>query len=321
MEGAGSLVLYILVFVGVLLTVDGLIQLAFGSGQEAKEEAVNKRLRLLSSGMDPEEVLRLLRRERRGTLLERIGVLRRWPALWGQAGLGGDPNRALLVVVAGVAALLLVLRLLGMAWWLAAALGLVVGVALPILVLVGIRNRRLAALDRQLPEGIDLMVRSLRSGHPLNASIQLIAREIPDPLGTEMGIVADAITYGDALTDAVTDFAQRVGVEDARYLAVAITIQGRTGGNLAAVLEALARVIRERFAMKRKIRAVSAEGRITAYLVSATPFIIYGALNLVAPSFYGDVKDDPLFDYFLMTGLGLAALNALILRKLVRFHF
>ena len=321
MEGPASLIIYILVFVGVLLAVDGVIQLVFGSGQEAEDEAVNKRLRLLSSGMDPEEVLRLLRRHQQGTLLDKIAVVRHWPALWNQAGLSGDPKRGLYLVAAATVALIMALRLFGIAWWLAAALGGLIGIVLPILVLLHIRNRRLAALERQLPEGIDLMVRSLRSGHPLNASIQLIAREIPDPLGSEMGVVADAITYGDNLTDAVTDFAERVGVEDARYLAVAITIQGRTGGNLAAVLEALARVIRERFAMKRKIRAVSAEGRITAYLVSAAPFIIYGALNLIAPSFYGDVKDDPLFDYFVMTGLGLAVLNAVILRKLVRFHF
>ena len=321
MDGAGSLLLYVLVFVGVLLAVDGIIQLVFGSGREAEEDAVNKRLRLLSSGMDPEEVLRLLRRRRQATLLDRVAVLRHWPALWAQAGLGGDPQRGLLGIAGITIALVLVLRLFGTSWWLAVMLGGIVGVALPILVLIGIRNRRLARLEQQLPEAIDLMVRSLRSGHPLNASIQLIAREIPDPLGSEMGIVADAITYGDDLTDAVTDFAERVGIEDARYLAVAITIQGRSGGNLAAVLEALARVIRERFAMKRKIKAVSAEGRITAYLVSAAPFIIYGVLNLIAPSFYGDVRDDPLFDYFLLIGLGLAVLNALILRKLVRFHF
>jgi tight adherence protein B len=102
---------------------------------------------------------------------------------------------------------------------------------------------------------------------------------------------------------------------------MAIVLQGRTGGNLAAVLDALARVIRERFAMQRKIRAVSAEGRITAYIVSAAPFIIYGALNLISPTFYGDVKDDPAYPYLLGTGIVLAVLNALWLRKLVRFHF
>jgi tight adherence protein B len=149
----------------------------------------------------------------------------------------------------------------------------------------------------------------------------VIAREMPDPLGSEMGIVADAITYGDDLTDAVLAFADRVGVEDARYLAVAINIQAGTGGNLARVLEALAQVIRNRFAMMRKIKALSAEGRLTAMIVSAVPFLIYFALNALSPAYYGDVADDPLYAPFLATGAVLTTINALILRRLVRFHF
>jgi tight adherence protein B len=165
------------------------------------------------------------------------------------------------------------------------------------------------------------MVRSLRAGHPLNTAFQVIAREMPDPLGSEMGIVADTITYGDDLTDAVLAFADRVGVEDARYLAVAINIQAGTGGNLARVLEVLAQVIRSRFAMMRKIKALSAEGRITAAIVSAVPFIIFLALNLLSPTYYGDVADDPLYMPFLATGAVLTVLNAIVLRRLVRFHF
>jgi tight adherence protein B len=136
-----------------------------------------------------------------------------------------------------------------------------------------------------------------------------------------MGIVADTITYGDDLTDAVLAFADRVGVEDARYLAVAINIQAGTGGNLARVLEVLAQVIRNRFAMMRKIKALSAEGRITAVIVSAVPFIIFVALNLLSPTYYGDVADDPLYMPFLVTGAVLTVLNAIVLRRLVRFHF
>ena len=189
------------------------------------------------------------------------------------------------------------------------------------MILVQIRSRRAGAIARQLPDGIDLMVRSLRAGHPLNAAFQVIAREMPDPLGSEMGIVADAITYGDDLTDAVTAFADRVGIEDARYLAVAINIQAGTGGNLAHVLEALANVIRERFAMLRKIRALSAEGRLTAMIVSIVPLVIYFSLNLISPTYYGDVADDPLYTPFLATGVVLTVMNAIVLRRLVRFHF
>jgi tight adherence protein B len=318
MQGSEFMILYLALFMGVLLIFDGIMQfLSRGDG----EETVNRRLRMLASGADPEEVLRLLRRRRQADGLARIPMLREWHSLVVQSGITTDPSRLLIVVLAAAAGLYLLLLALGFAGVVALPLVLIIGVALPVTILIQIRSRRAREISRQLPDGIDLMVRSLRAGHPLNTAFQVIAREMPDPLGSEMGIVADAITYGDDLTDAVLAFADRVGVEDARYLAVAINIQAGTGGNLAQVLEALARVIRGRFAMMRKIKALSAEGRLTGVIVSAVPPIIFVALNLLSPAYYGDVADDPLYMPFLATGAVLTVLNAIVLRRLVRFHF
>ena len=313
------MVLYTALFVGVLLAFDGLLQFFFRG--RSGEEAINRRLRMLASGTDPQEVLRLLRRRRPPSGMERIPGLREWQTLVIRSGITMEAGRLLGTLLLGTAALFLILMVLGFPGVVALSLALAMGVALPIMILVWIRGRRAGAIARQLPDGIDLMVRSLRAGHPLNGAFQVIAREMPDPLGSEMGIVADAITYGDDLTDAVTAFADRVGIEDARYLAVAINIQAGTGGNLAHVLEALAQVIRERFAMLRKIRALSAEGRLTAIIVSIVPLVIFASLNAISPTFYGDVADDPLYMPFLATGAVLTALNAIVLRRLVRFHF
>jgi tight adherence protein B len=313
------MVLYTALFVGVLLAFDGLLQFLF-RGRSA-EEAINRRLRMLASGTDPEEVLRLLRRRRPPSGMAAVPGLRQWQTLVIQSGITIEGGRLLSMLLLGTAGLFLVLMVLGFAGLVALSLALALGVALPVMVLVWIRGRRAGAIARQLPDGIDLMVRSLRAGHPLNSAFQVIAREMPDPLGSEMGVVADAITYGDDLTDAVTAFADRVDLEDARYLAVAINIQAGTGGNLAHVLEALAQVIRERFAMLRKIRALSAEGRLTAIIVSIVPLVIFVSLNAISPTFYGDVADDPLYKPFLATGVVLTALNAIALRRLVRFHF
>jgi tight adherence protein B len=318
MQGSEFMILYLALFMGVLLIFDGIMQfLSRGDG----EETVNRRLRMLASGADPEEVLRLLRRRRQADGLARIPMLREWHSLVVQSGITTDPSRLLIVVLAAAAGLYLLLLALGFAGVVALPLVLIIGVALPVTILIQIRSRRAREISRQLPDGIDLMVRSLRAGHPLNTAFQVIAREMPDPLGSEMGIIADAITYGEDLTDAVLAFADRVGVEDARYLAVAINIQAGTGGNLAQVLEALARVIRGRFAMMRKIKALSAEGRLTGVIVSAVPPIIFVALNLLSPAYYGDVADDPLYMPFLATGAVLTVLNAIVLRRLVRFHF
>jgi tight adherence protein B len=318
MQGSEVMILYLALFIGVLLIFDGIMQVAArGKG----EETVNRRLRMLASGADPEQVLRLLRRRRQANGLERIPVLREWQPLVIQSGVSIDPNRLLMLVVASTGGLFLLLAALGFDGLTAVAMALMVGVALPVMVLVHVRSRRAREIARQLPDGIDLMVRSLRAGHPLNTAFQVIAREMPDPLGSEMGIVADAITYGDDLTDGILAFADRVGVEDARYLAVAINIQAGTGGNLARVLEALAQVIRNRFAMMRKIKALSAEGRLTAMIVTAVPFVIFAALNALSPAYYGDVADDPLYMPFLVTWAVLTVVNAIVLRRLVRFHF
>jgi tight adherence protein B len=319
MQGPELMVLYAALFIGVLLAFDGVLE--FFSRGNGGEEAINRRLRMLASGADPEEVLNLLRRRRPAEGLERIPGLREWQTLVIQSGIAMEPGRLLMLLLLGTAGLSLILMLLGFAGLTSLTLALFLGIALPVMILVQIRSRRANRIARQLPDGIDLMVRSLRAGHPLNAAFQVIAREMPDPLGSEMGIVADAITYGDDLTDAVTAFADRVGIEDARYLAVAINIQAGTGGNLAHVLEALAGVIRERFAMLRKIKALSAEGRLTAMIVSVVPLVIYFSLNLISPTYYGDVADDPLYTPFLATGIVLTALNAIVLRRLVRFHF
>jgi tight adherence protein B len=317
MQGSEFMIVYLALFIGVLLIFDGIVQFLSRGG----EETINRRLRMLASGADPEEVLRLLRRRRQAEGLARIPVLREWHSLVVQSGVTTDPNRLLLMVLGAAAGLYVLFLVLGFAGLVALPLALIIGILLPVLVLIQIQSRRAREISRQLPDGIDLMVRSLRAGHPLNTAFQVIAREMPDPLGSEMGIVADAITYGDDLTDAVLAFADRVGVEDARYLAVAINIQAGTGGNLAQVLEALAKVIRGRFAMMRKIKALSAEGRLTAVIVSAVPLIIFVALNLLSPTYYGDVADDPLYMPFLATGAVLTVLNAIVLRRLVRFHF
>jgi tight adherence protein B len=199
MQGSEFMILYLALFIGILLIFDGILQF-FSRGKG--EETVNRRLRMLASGADPEEVLRLLRRRRQPDGLERIPGLREWQVLVIQSGLAIDPSRLLLVIVASAGGFFLLLSVLGFALPVALPIVLLVGVALPVMVLIQIRSRRAREISRQLPEGIDLMVRSLRAGHPLNTAFQVIAREMPDPLGSEMGIVADTITYGDDLTDA-----------------------------------------------------------------------------------------------------------------------
>ncbi len=307
-----------MIFCGVLLMVFSVAQLLGITGVQV-EEAIKRRLQTLTSGADPKEVLRLLRRRRDHRGLGRLPILRRWPTLVRQAGLAYRPDHLLFIMCLLTAILSFLLSSL-FGWLLASIMSGLIGVVIPVLMLQLRRSRRRAELSKQLPDAIDLMVQSLRAGHPINPAFQVIAREMSDPIAGELGIVADAISYGDDLTTAIDEMAARIGLEDFNYLAVAITIQHSTGGNLTTVLESLASVIRDRFAMDRKIKALSAEGRITALVVSFVPIALAAFLHLTTPSYYAEVADDPLFIPLFGIGILLTIANALALRQQVRFH-
>lgn len=309
----------VLIFFGVLMIVLGVAH-ALGVTGSAVEQSIKRRLQALTSGADPEVVLRLLRRKRESEGFGKLPGLRRWPLLVRQSGLNQSPGH--LMIALGLLIVVLTVCLSPLfSWPLALVFAMVLGGVLPVILLNLRRVRRRNLLSKQLPEAIDLMVQSLRAGHPINPAFNVIAQEMSDPIATELGIVADAISYGDDLATAIEDMAGRIGLEDFNYLAVAITIQHSTGGNLATVLESLGSVIRDRFAMERKIKALSAEGRITATVVSIVPVALAAFLHLSTPSYYADVADDPLFAPLLALGLLLTLANAIALRRQVKFDF
>jgi tight adherence protein B len=163
-------------------------------------------------------------------------------------------------------------------------------------------------------------VRSLRAGHPVPVAISMVARELPDPVGTEFGIVADEITYGADLETAMRNLAYRVGQEDLPLFVTAVAIQGATGGNLSEILENLSAVIRDRFKMRRKVKALAAEGKFSALFLSALPIAIFFMIRYVAPDFYGSVwKYD-----MTKIGLGMAAgwmlMGNLVMYRMVNFR-
>ena len=309
----------VMIFFGVLMIVLGAAH-ALGLTGSAIEQSIKRRLQALTSGADPEVVLRLLRRKRESEGFGRLPGLRHWPSLVRQAGLSWRPDH--LMIALGLSVIVLTISLSPLlSWPLALVCATVLGGVLPVVMLNLRRVRRRIELSKQLPDAIDLMVQSLRAGHPINPAFNVIAQEMPDPIATELGLVADAISYGDDLATAIEEMAGRIGLEDFNYLAVAITIQHSTGGNLATVLESLSGVIRDRFAMERKIKALSAEGRITAIVVSLVPVFLAAFLHFSTPSYYADVADDPLFAPLLALGLVLTIANAIALRRQVKFDF
>jgi tight adherence protein B len=195
-----------------------------------------------------------------------------------------------------------------------------VGFILPVLVLMLKRHLRWKAMTAQLPDAIDIMVRSLKAGHPVATSINMVAKETRDPLATEFGLVVDEMTYGLNLETALSNMARRAGVGDLRFLVVAVTVQVDVGGNLAEILSSLSRVIRERSKMRAKIRALSAEGRFSAILLTILPFALIGVINIVAPTYYTAVKDDPAFWPVLGFGFVLMLMGVIVMQRMVNFR-
>jgi tight adherence protein B len=191
------------------------------------------------------------------------------------------------------------------------------GILLPLGFLKYMGNKRNSALGFQLPQALDIIVRSLEAGHPVPAAVALVGREMSDPIGTEFGMAADEIAYGATLEQAVERMAERCQHADVDLFAATVRLQERTGGNLTGLLKLNANTVRDRHKMRLKIKAASAEGRASAMILTAAPFIALGMIVMIAPSFYGDVIDEPMVKYGL-AGLGFwVFLGNLIMRRMI----
>jgi tight adherence protein B len=187
----------------------------------------------------------------------------------------------------------------------------------PLAVLKYMAGKRAKALSSQLCDALQIACRSLEAGHPVATAVMLVAREMPDPIGSEFGMAADEISYGMSLTQAVHRMAERVGDPDVELFSATVRLQEKTGGNLTELLKANTGTIRERQTMRLKVKAASAEGRVSALILTAAPFIVGGAIHLISPEFYGRVIDDPLVQYgfaglFVWLLIGNAVMNKMI---------
>ncbi|GIX13969.1 MAG: pilus assembly protein TadB [Paracoccaceae bacterium] len=288
--------IYAAIFVGVLLMVEGLYLAIFGKSVRLASK-VNRRLELLEKGEDPEEVLNKLRKEREQHA-ERSGfpLLAPLGDYAAKANIAFSPAGLLMVMLFVTVVVFIALSLLS-----SAALPVRVGVSVVMgygTVYVWLRNKakkRIALFEEQLPDAVELIVRALRVGHPFSSAINVVASEMPDPIGTEFGLIADEATYGMDITESLEKLALRVDIQDLKFLAVAVSIQSKSGGNLAEVLDGLAKVIRSRFKLFRRVRAITAEARWSGWFLSAFPVVALIMVQLIRPDYYDDVKQTALF--------------------------
>src|SRR5262245_2752620 len=310
--------IYILVAASAALFVEGIYLLFFSGGSYRKN--VNRRLKLLKDRPDRENILVQLRRERglSGSGGYSVG-LESLNRLVMQSGLTiGMTKLAMIVAFATIGSFTFGVVFRGNLTD-ALLIALFGGVVMPYLVLRFLRSRRQKAFGAQFADALDMIVRSLRAGHPTPIALTMVAREMRDPIGSEFGIVVDEITYGADLETALRNLNVRIGQDDLPLFVTAVAIQGSTGGNLGEILENLSSVIRLRFKMRRKIRALAAEGRASALILSSLPVVMFLIIQIVSPNFYASVWDIPLTKQALIAAGVWMGIGNLIMYRLVNF--
>lgn len=193
------------------------------------------------------------------------------------------------------------------------------GLALPILVLRHLVKRRQRNASRQLPDALDVIIRSLKAGHPVPVALSLVGREMPDPIGSEFAMASDELGFGGSVSTAIQRMADRIGQEDFDLFAAMIRLQEKTGGNLAELLEGNANTIRARQRIRLKIKASSAEGRMSALILNAAPVCVYLIIRVIAPDFYGDVSDSPIMKSVIIGVIGWMIIGNLVIRRMINF--
>jgi tight adherence protein B len=203
---------------------------------------------------------------------------------------------------------------------LALAFGVVVGVGLPHMVLNHFIKRRTNQFNAKFPDGIELLVRGLRSGLPVTETLGLVAQEVPGPVGQEFKAIVDRIKVGKTMEEALQETADRLGTPEFQFFTITLAIQRETGGNLAETLSNLADVLRKRSQMKLKIRAMSSESKASAYIVGALPFIVFIMIWWINPKYIGAFFTDDRLIAIGLGGLVWMGIGAFIMAKMVSFE-
>jgi tight adherence protein B len=310
-------VIYILIFVAVLALVQGAYLVLFGKSI-SMDGKVNRRLEMLDKGGNREQVLDQLRKEMTQHMKSQsIPIYSLLATKAQKANIAFSPTQIMMVmaVVSGAAFLMLTL-FTQVAPPVRVLISVLMGVGGVYLWISRKATQRMNLISEQLPDAVDLIVRSLRVGHPFSSAINIVAKEVPDPLGTEIGIVADETAYGRDMGETLKAMAERLDNQDLRFLAVAVTIQQSSGGNLAEILDGLAKVIRARFRLFRRVNAITAEAKWSGNLLSGFPILALIGINLVQPNYFDYVMQSPMFIPACFVVAAFLVLNLIVMRAL-----
>lgn len=313
----------VFLFAAVILAIEGLY-LWWVNSHGAAAQRVARRLQLMSGtpGRSSERISilkqrRFSRHEVADRLLRRVAFVHRLDQLLIQSGTKWSVEYFLmwtgLALLAGI--------LLGLHWPAALRVGVSIVFALvPLMLVRRARARRLTHIEEQLPEAADFIARALRAGHSFTNVLQIVGNELSEPLSGEFRIAREEINYGVPMSEALHNMAARIPLTDLRYLIIAVLIQRETGGNLAEILGNISHIIRGRLKLAAQVRVLSAEGRMSAWILGLLPFSVAGVMVLLNPEYIKILWTDPSGIRLLWYALVMIIVGVLWLRKVIRIR-
>lgn len=321
MEFSSELIIYVAIFGGILIVVEAFYLLAFGKSLRLGNR-LNRRIQMLEKAVDRDKIIERLRKETSqhtgGTAIPFYSLLAERAE---KGAIAFSPLALVGLMIAVSIGAFTALTLFTSAPQLVKYGGsAVMGVGGVWFWVNGKAKKRISMIEEQLPDAIDLIVRGLRVGHPFVQALSAAAREIPDPLGTELGLIADEAAYGRDMGEALAAFAERIDMQDLRFFAVAVTIQAQSGGNLAEILDGLSKVVRARFKLFRRVRAITAEAKWSGMFLSAFPILAMIMISTIKPDYYDEVKTTSLFIPTAIVVFVFLGVNVIYMRKMVNIQ-
>lgn len=288
-------ILYAVIFIVVVLMVEGVYFLISSSTQN--EQAANKRIKLIDKTGDAQIGISLLEsRNKRKSNRDSGGMIDKLQKRLWSAGTNLTISGFFMIcLVVGALAFLLLFFIMNSNIFISVIGSIVAGYGIPYGVIFAKSSKQQKLFGEQLVPAIDLISRGLQAGHPAAVALEMVSKEMPDPIGTEFGLAMDEINYGLERNVALGNIAKRFPNGDLRFFISALEVQKETGGNLVGVLTNLSSVIRERRAMRKKVWALSSEGRFTGLIVGILPFAMLFLISAMNKTYYTEYSDDPAF--------------------------
>lgn len=316
-----ELIIGIGIFLTIVLLAEG-VYFIFNTGKKPEQKKVKKRLRTLSSGNMKSEEIDIAKKRLLSDVPWFNRMLYNFPALQNlehlldQANINHPVGYYLLLTLLFAGCGYLAGSLLTVNFLIAAVLACVAS-TIPFLYVYYMKNKRMSKFERQLPDALDLIVRALKAGHAFSAGIRMVADEFEDPVGTEFEKTMDEINFGVGVSEALINLTNRVDCPDLTFFVVSVIIQKETGGNLAEILEKISYLIRERFRFQGRVRVLSSEGKLSAFVLISLPFLISLYMFMVNPHFIKPLLNDPIGKILMAGAFVMMIIGTLVMKKMI----